>query len=618
MQKKGDKILESISRARSANISEEVILNEIKKQNPEKAKPFDEAKERGVSDKEIIDEIIRQNTEEKVETEKKESDDKKEQLLEDNKEESTPTPSVLSSSTPSPSDEVPQEVPQEEGFTFSSVDDNQPTQNVAETAPSDFLKGSGPGEMNIGSTAEEKVSFIEEKKGLLAIAGGVFLFLFVFLFIFLRAPLKEDISDEDLASFPLSEQQITLLTEPAVVKIGNFIEGAIILQDFTVNFEDLEINQLPESGEEKIIEVREYIEGTGFITTANGFILTSAHVVTKEEVKNRVMFNILSEMLEEEATSLMFRGEADKVEEYREKIENVFTNYQDEEAKEKLEEWTSAIFYNAVLDLEQKLFVFDLFSGKEDLGSLAEAGFDVEVIFVNEDYRYNQKDVALIKLNMDDLPAIPLGHSEQAQQGDLVYTFGFPSTTKLEERSESMNDMDDSNDEEIDDTRERAYVNGGLPNKPVDAGDLNLSSLPGTIASFLESSDGSFNFFRLDIQAFSGIGGGPVIDEEGMVVGLMSFVDNAGRTIPLREIKRTTDVPGEFPPGDYYRYMRRGVYFMSQNKCALALREFDLAKMVVNEKFYRGIENANLLISNCEEIIERGDSVDTRWDSIVK
>jgi hypothetical protein len=54
-------IIDSINQARQMGASDDQILTEIMKQNPEKAKVFEEAFKRGAKATEIIDEIIRQN-----------------------------------------------------------------------------------------------------------------------------------------------------------------------------------------------------------------------------------------------------------------------------------------------------------------------------------------------------------------------------------------------------------------------------------------------------------------------------------------------------------------------------------------------------------------------------
>ncbi len=56
------KVVESIKSAREKNVSDSLILQEIKKQNPDKEVFFNKATERGASPTDILNEIIKQNS----------------------------------------------------------------------------------------------------------------------------------------------------------------------------------------------------------------------------------------------------------------------------------------------------------------------------------------------------------------------------------------------------------------------------------------------------------------------------------------------------------------------------------------------------------------------------
>lgn len=55
-------VVESIKKAREKNVSDNIILQEIRKQNPDKNPFFEKALERGATSTKILDEIIKQNT----------------------------------------------------------------------------------------------------------------------------------------------------------------------------------------------------------------------------------------------------------------------------------------------------------------------------------------------------------------------------------------------------------------------------------------------------------------------------------------------------------------------------------------------------------------------------
>jgi hypothetical protein len=58
-------VVESIKKAREKKIDDQLILDEIRKQNPEKEPFFKKAEERGASPTNILDEIIKQNSPQK-------------------------------------------------------------------------------------------------------------------------------------------------------------------------------------------------------------------------------------------------------------------------------------------------------------------------------------------------------------------------------------------------------------------------------------------------------------------------------------------------------------------------------------------------------------------------
>jgi formate-dependent nitrite reductase cytochrome c552 subunit len=59
-------IIISIRKAREQGVTDDLILSEIKKQNPEKEPFFIEAEKRGATAQEILNEIIKQNTKEET------------------------------------------------------------------------------------------------------------------------------------------------------------------------------------------------------------------------------------------------------------------------------------------------------------------------------------------------------------------------------------------------------------------------------------------------------------------------------------------------------------------------------------------------------------------------
>ncbi|MCH7724949.1 MAG: hypothetical protein IH991_00500 [Planctomycetes bacterium] len=54
-------ILDSIQEARKRGASDDLIIQEIRRQNPDKSSSFDEAQKRGASSTQVVEEILKQN-----------------------------------------------------------------------------------------------------------------------------------------------------------------------------------------------------------------------------------------------------------------------------------------------------------------------------------------------------------------------------------------------------------------------------------------------------------------------------------------------------------------------------------------------------------------------------
>ncbi len=173
-------VVESIQKAREKKIDDKSILDEIRKQNPEKEVFFKKAEERGATPEDILNEIVKQNTPKKEES---------------------PSPSLSPSPPPPPSppstDPVPSSLPQspppERGKTLLT----QEAQEREEKMRDQFLKrieakerGESAGENDffsqpkqaIESTSEEMTGNITDSvskggipKAMIVVVGLLFL-----------------------------------------------------------------------------------------------------------------------------------------------------------------------------------------------------------------------------------------------------------------------------------------------------------------------------------------------------------------------------------------------------------------------------------------------------------
>ncbi len=106
----------------------------------------------------------------------------------------------------------------------------------------------------------------------------------------------------------------------------------------------------------------------------------------------------------------------------------------------------------------------------------------------------NQEDLAVIHVNMDDTPSIPLGDSLNVAQQDELTIIGFPA-------------------------------NGDLTAKG-DPTDLLTSSVNKVYVSALKHTDAGTQVIQVGGNIEHGDSGGPVLDSSGHIVGVVSFDQN--------------------------------------------------------------------------------------------
>jgi S1-C subfamily serine protease len=108
-------------------------------------------------------------------------------------------------------------------------------------------------------------------------------------------------------------------------------------------------------------------------------------------------------------------------------------------------------------------------------------------------------DLAALQVTAADLPYLPMGDSDAAEPGRPVHVFGFPFGRQIEV----------------------ARGGGAMPTATVTAGSLSAAR---------EDEEGDRRFLQTDAVVNPGSSGGPMVDEDGYVVGLVRMKLAKGAT----------------------------------------------------------------------------------------
>jgi hypothetical protein len=394
--------------------------------------------------------------------------------------------------------------------------------------------------------------------------------------------------------------EIASLVESGIVKIGKSVTGEIKIKDFDINLENFEITQ-KEDGEVYTIPLDIYSEGTGFIVSSDGTILTNAHVVTIEDTKFEVFSNVLSIFLAHEINEYHKKYGEEKTNLLIEEWGKLFES-SEHDRRELAKKNQEVFFSNAQIDVVTEVRVFNPSLEKESLPDLFEESFDAEILYTNNNFIYDQRDVAVIKIEEENLPAILLSDFISFKTGDSIYTFGFPHF---------------SNTPDVKD-----FILLSTPNIKVSRGYFRPSFSTGKITSLKESIDGTFKFIEVNAKVSFGSSGSPLLNERGEVIGILSLLQQSeetskeellGRAVSIQIAKDTEPIQSYLESSDYYRHFKRGLYFMNNKRCKQAIGEFNMVTENTN-KLFLNKESLDFFIKECELLIENGESIDTRWD----
>jgi S1-C subfamily serine protease len=254
-----------------------------------------------------------------------------------------------------------------------------------------------------------------------------------------------------------SLQEVLLRAKPAAVLVASEVSA-----EATVDCEGQRVTG-------KAAPVRE--TGTGWIAHPSGWVITNAHVIaSSQEVSPAVETMLRDNAVRASCLRLILARRG------------LSSGARPEVEDELARQITARVVPTARVKVDRIVAVI-LPNGKRLIASVAK--------YTAPKGGASGQDLALLKVDAENLPTLPLGHSSKAKIGDRLHIIGFPTVVMTHEL--------------------------------LNATQLEASVTGGAISGFKEDVNGQ-PVIQTDASAAGGDSGGPVIDEKGEVLGVMTFV----------------------------------------------------------------------------------------------
>ena len=385
-----------------------------------------------------------------------------------------------------------------------------------------------------------------------------------------------DLDYEISGTHTLTRKELVTLVRPAVVSIVVHASGTVTVNPFTIDLIDRTIEEV--DGEPLVIPLDEYSRGSGFIVNPDGYILTNAHVATAETLKGQVGMQVATYAIQ---ASVYEATESGRDFEYGEGDEEIYYQFGVEVGEFILE--------HLDFDMDVDVRVLDPRTTADDPKGIVADGYKAEVLFANKYFNEDEKDIALLKIDGENMPSLRLNKTRTMTTGDSAYVFGFPASAQI-----------------------------------------NLESLfqptfsQGAVSAVKNSSNGDFKIYELDAKISEGSSGGPVLNDSGEVLGLITWQsasqdvgDNFAYTIPASLALETLDKKDiENKAGPYEYHYLAGLAQLKDKHCKKALEEFDQAVESTFEPFLPP-DHLAAEYTYCNDLIASGQSVDSWFDELI-
>lgn len=390
----------------------------------------------------------------------------------------------------------------------------------------------------------------------------------------------------------LTTEQALELDKPGVVGIINWMDGKLSIPDFDIDLKTFKLTPRPDLSVHTM-KADWNVYGSGFVVNTDGYIATNAHVVAKDSAYDEMRQDVVDhwkDVLDYEIQDLP-KKEQDALNKY------IDETYGEATGNDKTDKAVIAmnkgiddfIKDNLVDESTQNVVVID----KSMKGEKLEVGKEVEQIYkrglpativsFDKNYRDTQKDVAIIKLTENNLPALPLGSSDNLSSGAKVVMMGFPYNAQI-------NDSD---------WFEPTFTEG--------------------VVGAIKENKGQ-KLIQLDNKLSHGSSGGPLVDLHGNVVGMTTYLtgedgegDDFGLALPVEVVKEAMsnkNISNDL--GVFGSNLLLGFYNQNNSFCKKALENFNQAATA--DQHFLVKDSLSAHIQSCQDLIAAHLSKDSILD----
>jgi serine protease Do len=216
-------------------------------------------------------------------------------------------------------------------------------------------------------------------------------------------------------------------------------------------------------------------QGSGFVISPNGYVVTNAHVAAPDEseLKQELATNGLKDFVDKDVKDFISSAGGQPSQDLIDKVTKAVTTYD--------------AHYLQVTKLD-KSFSIEVGAASAS-GKVGAQDITAEVSAAGQ--QIPGKDVAVLKVERDNMPTVPLGDDGQVSTGDKVYVLGYP---------------------------------GAATFHPVlsEASEVEPTLTSGTVSA-KKTASGGWPVLQIDAPITHGNSGGPVFDDHGRVIGIATF-----------------------------------------------------------------------------------------------